>query len=514
MEKPSLIAYEFKGFQLNLKRQCLMDERGEPIEPPLEPMPFRVLTYLCQHPKEPVSGEKLIQEVWDVSVEPSSANKAIEKIRKAIGDNEKRIIKTVHTFGWRLDCDVVEITDDSDSRDRVVVKDTSDEVSSAQKPGEASGPGGNLLAGPRTNPPNVSIAAPSEDGPASAAGSAGGLPTAPAKTQDEQVPQRGRGDATPESDDSDRIPNDKYETFERWVGGDGVWIVLALFGCIAAAVLLSMMIFDKHGAAVAKQYASGAQCLVIIGMCLHSKFRMNTKGLPERKYLSEAAIIKAGFENADEYKNERPGLETDLRNYATWWCLLLTSWVPLYCVFALGDFPYHDLLLVLFNVGNTFMQGACFYSLNKYTDEEDREHIAGWVLNILLLLVWGIVLVVLLWKENYVGALLLTGITAGITMALYIGRLQSRFLGPRFLIIYFLYSYTAIQPLFLYVQDNPWWGLIILNFALFLKCLLYLYMAWLFQSGLLLFYFASVKRTAMHQQRRAFRELLHNRPSK
>lgn len=513
MEKSSLIAYEFEGCQFNLRRHCLLNDQGETKD--LSPRAFKVLRYLCERPEKVVTGEELIREVWGISVGLGSANEAIKEIRKAIGEKKgKEIIKTVYKYGWKLDCKVVERADDPDGEEGVVVEDTSDEVSLAQKSVEAQASGEDLLAGPRTDPPNVSTAVPAESGPAAVAGSGGEVQTAPGETQDEQAPQEGRGDATPEGDDSDGIPNDRYETFERWVGGGGVKLVLMLSGCIVVAVLLSVKIFDNYGAAAAKQVASGFQFLVISGMYLHSKFWMKAKRLPSIKERNEAAIIKAGFKNAAEYEKERPGLETDLKNHATWWCRLLASWVPLYLVFAFGDFPYHELLLVLFNLGNTFMLGACFYSLNKYTDEEDREHIAGWVLNILLLLAWMIVLAALLLKENYVGALLLTGITAGITMALYVGRLQSRFLGPRFLIIYFLYSYTAIQPLFLYVQNNPGWRVIILNFALFLKCLLYIYMAWLFQSGLLLFYFASVKRTAMHQQRRAFRELLHNRPSK
>jgi hypothetical protein len=39
------------------------------------------------------------------------------------------------------------------------------------------------------------------------------------------------------------------------------------------------------------------------------------------------------------------------------------------------------------------------------------------------------------------------------------------------------------------------WAVILLDVALILKCLLYLYMAWLFQSGRLLFYLVRVRRT-------------------
>ena len=62
----------------------------------------------------------------------------------------------------------------------------------------------------------------------------------------------------------------------------------------------------------------------------------------------------------------------------------------------------------------------------------------------------------------------------------------------------------------LYFQQHPRWGIVILDFALILKSLLYLYVTWLLQSGLLLFYFARMKRTSARvvKQRLAFRKLL------
>lgn len=71
-------------------------------------------------------------------------------------------------------------------------------------------------------------------------------------------------------------------------------------------------------------------------------------------------------------------------------------------------------------------------------------------------------------------------------------------------------TYTAIQPLFLYLEKSDIWAIGLIDFALILKCLLYLYTAWLFQSGDLLFYFARVRRIyrTVPEQRRAFRTLL------
>ena len=95
-------------------------------------------------------------------------------------------------------------------------------------------------------------------------------------------------------------------------------------------------------------------------------------------------------------------------------------------------------------------------------------------------------------------------------MALLVGRLQSKFLGPRLWLLIALCSYTAIQPLFLYLEKNDIWAVVLIDFALILKCLLYLYTRGYFNRGIFCFYFARVRRIyrTVPEQRKAFRMLL------
>jgi DNA-binding winged helix-turn-helix (wHTH) protein len=88
-----------------------------------------------------------------------------------------------------------------------------------------------------------------------------------------------------------------------------------------------------------------------------------------------------------------------------------------------------------------------------------------------------------------------SGIAGGVAMALYIGRLQSKFLQPPGLLVILLYSYTVIQSLFVFLEERQEWAVALMDFALIMKCLLFLYMAWLFKSGRLLFYLVRVRRT-------------------
>ena len=161
----------------------------------------------------------------------------------------------------------------------------------------------------------------------------------------------------------------------------------------------------------------------------------------------------------------------------------------------------------------------CFYVLNKQMKEEtERRNFAdtpfigfAFFLLIVLTTVFEFMSVANISKSFIPkGASLASGVAGAIAMALLVGRLQSKFLGPRLWLLIVLYSYTAIQPLFLYLEKNDIWAVALIDFALILKCLLYLYTAWLFQSGDLLFYFARVRRIyrTVPEQRQAFRALL------
>jgi DNA-binding winged helix-turn-helix (wHTH) protein len=528
MEKTPFRTYRFDEFQLDLKRCRLLNGRLEVRE--LTPKAFEVLKYLCANPKRLIKRAELLKVVWPgVIVSEGSPKECIWEIRRALGDKGKEIIVTRHGLGgWIFECDVREA--DQETPPRIVSADLSDEVNSIQEPHDDLVQSEDLPHEPRTDPVNIAAVTATEketeNEPTSAAELHAERPPSPDYIPGEQGLQEGRINQRSVRDDFDGASNGRNETFERWLSRTpGSLIALILLVCIGTTVVLSIVIAVNgeahsdaqaaHSNAQAMSIASGAQCLVILLMFLHSQFWMKALGFRPNEKCKEADIVKAGFKNQEEFEKNRASLESNLKRYSWWWRGLLLSWVPLYIVFALGDFPHYRVFLVIFNLGNTFMLGACFYALNKKVDEQDvdeqdSEHFAGGILNIAILFILAVVLVTLLFTENLAGATLLTGILAGITMALVVGRLSSRFLSPRFWILYLLYSYTAIQPLVLYIEGHPGWGLIILDFALLLKCLLYVYMAWLFQSGLLLFYFASVNRTdnALREQRKAFQKLI------
>lgn len=280
-------------------------------------------------------------------------------------------------------------------------------------------------------------------------------------------------------------------------------------------VVISFFVYDPWNAAEtisARKAASGAQCVIILLALVHSWCFSRTKEFGPQGQDTEADIRAAGFDSVADFENDQDSLESSLRRYTKRWQLLLLSWVPLYLLLAIGDLnrALDQILFVGFNILNTWTIVLCFNALNKDPDDEDGQHLPSQILNATVFIVLVAVLVATMLERKLDRATLLTGIASGVFMALYVGRLQSKFLGPRFWILYLLYSYTAIQPLALYIKTNTGWGVVIVVFALFLKCLLYLYMTWLLQSGLLLFYFARTKRSglAVREQRKAFRRLL------
>ena len=266
--------------------------------------------------------------------------------------------------------------------------------------------------------------------------------------------------------------------------------------------------------------ASATQCLIILIAYVSSWYWNRAKGFGPIEQYTEHEIKEAGFTDLQDFRDDKGSLEIALRQYTKYWRWLLLSWVPLYFLFALENLIGQPsavddrigqtitVLEMIFNIVNTAMIFLCFNVLNL--DDEDDEHLPLSALIRLVFILLVSVLVITIITGKLDGATLLTGIAAGVIMALYVGRLQSKFLGPRPWLLILLYSYTAIQPLVLYIRDQPIWAVIILDFALILKCLLFLYMTWLFQSGLLLFYFARIKRAygPERNQRKAFRKLL------
>ncbi|WP_197042180.1 winged helix-turn-helix domain-containing protein [Sandarakinorhabdus oryzae] len=69
----------------------------------LENKPLRLLRELLRHPGQAMSKDALLDAVWPgVTVVEGSLTTAMNKLRKALGDSEGRIVETVPGIGYRL----------------------------------------------------------------------------------------------------------------------------------------------------------------------------------------------------------------------------------------------------------------------------------------------------------------------------------------------------------------------------------------------------------------------------
>jgi DNA-binding winged helix-turn-helix (wHTH) protein len=332
---------------------------------------------------------------------------------------------------------------------------------------------------------------------------------------------------------------DQANTFEEWMSRQGKLITMALFACVISTTAVSLWLdLSPNLTQQAKPFACLAQAVVILIAFGHSLVLSRPKGFRSGTP-AEKDIQAAGYQDLLDLRSDNENITRALKQYLNYWRWLLISWLSLYVFLAVLGFKGLDistliasasneqqllgirlsLINTLLNNWNTAMLFLCFYVLNKQMkDESERRNLAdtpfiGFAFFLLLVVttIFEFMSVANISKSFIPkGASLASGIAGAIAMALLVGRLQSKFFGPRLWLLVALYSYTAIQPLFLYLEKNDIWAVMLIDFALILKCLLYLYTAWLFQSGDLLFYFARVRRIyrTVPEQRKAFRELL------
>lgn len=220
------------------------------------------------------------------------------------------------------------------------------------------------------------------------------------------------------------------------------------------------------------------------------------------------------------------------------WIALWASWMMLYALMFLLSlapakaiawrYQINSLLIALFNNGTTAAILAGFWVLAfaalRTTRERSSEASAvtvGIAASVPILFFLLAHIIVLITQEqgkpfgtplpevvaDNIALRLLSGVVAAIAMALYVGRLDSAFIGVRFRIIALLYLYAAIQPSWPAVQMFPESGtnagkvkatsetieFLLFLYATFAKVLLFTVCAWIYHTGRLEFYFLRIR---------------------
>jgi TolB-like protein/DNA-binding winged helix-turn-helix (wHTH) protein len=122
--------YVFDDFTLDLDRGCLW-RAGQEIK--LRHKSFEALKYLVEHNGRLVSKADMIQALWpDVFVTDDSLVQCLIEVRRALGDDEQRYVKTILRRGYLFNAQVSEASqsnsDEPGLRDAAQVEATSSSI--------------------------------------------------------------------------------------------------------------------------------------------------------------------------------------------------------------------------------------------------------------------------------------------------------------------------------------------------------------------------------------------------
>lgn len=132
----------FDRYLLDLDRGCLLSGEAEIM---LRPKTFAVLHYLVENPERLVSKNELFATVWPkLNVTDDALVQSIGELRKALGDDGTRLIKTVPRRGYRFES---EVSIDEPSADSPSKSSVRSNTSASKFMPPAAGSRGRLLTG-------------------------------------------------------------------------------------------------------------------------------------------------------------------------------------------------------------------------------------------------------------------------------------------------------------------------------------------------------------------------------
>jgi len=101
MEPHSPTVYSVNGVQVDLTGESLRGPDGEVV--PVRPQAFATLRYLLHNPNRVVTKGELIDAVWrETSVTDDSLVQCVHEIRRALRDENHRVLQTVSKRGYRI----------------------------------------------------------------------------------------------------------------------------------------------------------------------------------------------------------------------------------------------------------------------------------------------------------------------------------------------------------------------------------------------------------------------------
>src|SRR3954453_2584089 len=101
------VAYCFDRFTLDLPRGTLLAPDG--AEVPLRPKSFALLRLLVENAGRLLDRDAIMAAIWPgLFVTDESIAQCVRDVRRALGDEAQRLVKTVPKRGYRLEAEVFE----------------------------------------------------------------------------------------------------------------------------------------------------------------------------------------------------------------------------------------------------------------------------------------------------------------------------------------------------------------------------------------------------------------------
>ncbi len=106
--RPALMLLRLNGRMVDLRRGSVTDDAGHSITT-LRPQAAEILKVLAANPGEIVTKDELMQTVWgNIAVSDDSLVQCVIEIRKALGDDKHRIVRTLPKRGYVLETKAID----------------------------------------------------------------------------------------------------------------------------------------------------------------------------------------------------------------------------------------------------------------------------------------------------------------------------------------------------------------------------------------------------------------------
>ena len=138
---PPRAAYHFDRFTLDLARGALLTSGG--AELPLRPKSFALLQLLVENAGRLLDRDAIMGAVWpDVFVIDESISQCVRDIRRALGDEAQRLLRTVPRRGYLFDAEVSRAGSAAATLEELpaLIEKTSSQAPPAPEPSEPKGP--------------------------------------------------------------------------------------------------------------------------------------------------------------------------------------------------------------------------------------------------------------------------------------------------------------------------------------------------------------------------------------